>query len=63
MGSGLDPHEAIVDTVAELGLKPFMVHSTVEGRAQADRADFLVAVERPERIPNAFEVELVAQPN
>ena len=58
----LDPHEAIVDTVAELGLKPFMVHSTswrVERKLIV--LTFLVAVERPERIPNAFEVELVAR--
>ena len=58
----LDPHEAIVDTVAELGLKPFMVHSTswrVERKLIV--LTFLVAVERPDRIPNAYEIELVAR--
>jgi hypothetical protein len=58
----LDPHEAIVDAVAELGLQPFMIHSTswrVERKLIV--LTFLVAVERPERIPNAYGVELVAR--
>jgi len=58
----LDPHEAIVDAVAELGLTPFMVHST--SWRVVDKLillTFLVAVERPDHIPEAYEVELVAR--
>jgi hypothetical protein len=58
----LDPHEAIVDTVADLGLQPFMVHSTswrVERKLIV--LTFLVAVEPPERIPSSYVVELVAR--
>jgi hypothetical protein len=63
VGSRPDPHEAIVDTVAELGL-PFMVHSTswrVERKVIV--LTFLVAVERPERIPTAYEVEPSREPS
>ena len=58
----LYPHEAIVDAVAELGLQPFMIHSTswrVERKLIV--LTFLVAVEQPELIPNAYEVELIAR--
>jgi len=56
----LDPNEAIVDAVAELGLTPFMVHSTswrVVG--QLILLTFLVTVEPPGRVPDTCEVELV----
>jgi hypothetical protein len=58
----LDPHEVIVDAVAALGLTPFMVHST-SWRVVANGIllTFLVAVERPERLPDAYEAELVAR--
>lgn len=58
----LDPHEAIVDAVAGLGLTPFMVHSTswrVVGRMLL--LTFLVTVEPPWDLPAAYEVELVAR--
>jgi hypothetical protein len=58
----LDPHEVIVDAVAELGLMPIMVHSTswrIVG--QTIVLTFLVAVEAPARIPDAHAVELVAR--
>jgi hypothetical protein len=58
----LDPHEAIVDAVAELGLTPFMVHSTSwRVVRQLVLLTFLVAVEPPERVPDACEVELVTR--
>jgi hypothetical protein len=58
----LDPHEAIVDAVAELGLKPFMVHSTSwRVVSKLILLTFLVAVERPEKIPDSYEIELVAR--
>ena len=58
----LDPHEAVVDAVAELGLSPIMVHSTswrVVG--QELLLTFLVAVEPPSAVPNTCEVELVTR--
>jgi hypothetical protein len=58
----LDPHEVIVDAVAELGLAPTMVHSTswrvVRGILVLT---FLVVVEPPARVPDACEVELVTR--
>jgi hypothetical protein len=58
----LDPNEVIVDAVADLGLRPFMVHSTswrVVG--QWILLTFLVAVEPPARVPDACEAELVTR--
>ena len=58
----LDPHEVIVDAVAELGLTPFMVHST--SWRVVDRQillTFLVAVEPPIDVPVDCEVELVTR--
>jgi hypothetical protein len=58
----LDPHEAIVDAVAGLGLTPIMVHSTswrVVGHSVL--LTFLVIVESPGRVPATHEVELVAR--
>ena len=58
----LDPHEAIVDAVAGLGLSPVMVHSTswrVAGRALV--LTFLVVIEPPETVPPSHEVELVTR--
>ena len=58
----LDPHEAIVDAVAELGLTPFMVHSTSwRVVRKLILLTFLVAVEPPRHIPDTYEVELVAR--
>ena len=58
----LDPHEVIVDAVAALELAPIMVHST-SWRVVRDLIvlTFLVVVERPERVPDACEVRLVAR--
>jgi hypothetical protein len=58
----LDPHEAIVDAVAELGLRPIMVHST-SWRAvpQLILLTFLVAVEAPTQIPETHDVQLVTR--
>jgi hypothetical protein len=58
----LDPHEAIVDAVAELGLTPIMVHSTSWRVVhQLLVLTFLVAVEPPREVPAAHEVELVTR--
>lgn len=58
----LDPHEAVVDAVAELGLSPIMVHSTSWRVVdQVLLLTFLVAVEPPTRLPDAFEAELVTR--
>lgn len=58
----LDPHEVIVDAVAELGLMPIMVHSTSWRVVhQLILLTFLVAVEPPSNVPYAFEVELVTR--
>jgi len=60
--SDLDPHEVIVDTVAELGLMPIMVHSTSWRVVRPlILLTFLVAVEPPLNVPNTFEVELVTR--
>lgn len=58
----LDPHEVIVDAVARLGLAPVMVHST-SWRVVRRRIvlTFLVAVERPESVPDSYEERLVAR--
>jgi hypothetical protein len=58
----LDPHEAIVDAVAALGLTPVMVHSTswrVVGRLVL--LTFLVAVEPPAGLPSTCDADLVAR--
>lgn len=58
----LDPHEVIVDAVAELGLAPVMVHSTSWRVVQRlILLTFLVVVEPPRHVPNTFDVELVAR--
>ena len=60
--SDLDPHEVIVDTVAELGLMPIMVHSTSWRVVRPlILLTFLVAVEPPLNVPHTFEVELVTR--
>lgn len=58
----LDPHEAVVDAVAELGLSPIMVHST-SWRVVDEQLllTFLVAVEPPKQIPSTYEIELVTR--
>jgi hypothetical protein len=58
----LDPHEAVVDAVAELGLAPLMVHST-SWRVVRDQVllTFLVAVEPPPRVPEGCQVTLVTR--
>ncbi len=58
----LDPHEVVVDAVAELGLMPIMVHST--SWRVVDRLillTFLVAVELPTHVPDTWDVELVTR--
>jgi hypothetical protein len=58
----LDPHEAIVDAVAGLGLTPILVHSTSWRVVhQLIVLTFLVVVEPPGRAPDTFEIELVAR--
>jgi hypothetical protein len=58
----LDPHESIVDAVAELGLAPIMVHSTSwRVVRQSVLLTFLVAVEPPAHIPDTYDVELVTR--
>jgi hypothetical protein len=60
--SDLDPHEAIVDAVAELGLAPIMVHSTSwRFVRQLVLLTFLVVVEPPGHVPDTYEVELVTR--
>jgi hypothetical protein len=58
----LDPHEAVVDAVAALLLTPSMVHST-SWRAVGSTIvlTFLVAVERPDRLPEGCDAEVVAR--
>jgi hypothetical protein len=60
--SDLDPHEAIVDAVAELGLAPIMVHST-SWRVVRHLVllTFLVVVEPPGHVPDTYEVEPVTR--
>jgi hypothetical protein len=58
----LDPHEVIVDAVAELGLTPIMVHSTSwRVVRQMILLTFLVVVEPPRQIPAAYDVQLVTR--
>jgi hypothetical protein len=58
----LDPHESIVDAVAELGLTPVMVHSTSwRVVRQLVVLTFLVVVDRPDELPAGCEFELVAR--
>jgi hypothetical protein len=58
----LDPHETIVDAVAELGLTPIMVHSTSwRVVQQLVMLTFLVAVESSGEVPDGYEVELVTR--
>lgn len=58
----LDPHEAIVDAVAGLGLTPSMVHSTSWRVVQRQiLLTFIVVVEPPTQVPDTFEVELVTR--
>ena len=58
----LDPHEVIVDAVAEVGLTPIMVHSTSWRVAhQQILLTFLVVVETPRPIPVTYEVQLVTR--
>jgi hypothetical protein len=58
----LDPHEVIVDAVAELGLTPVMVHSTSwRVVRQMILLTFLVVVEPPRHIPAAYDVQLVTR--
>ncbi len=58
----LDPHEVIVDAVAELGLAPIMVHSTSWRVArQLILLTFLVVVEPPSDAPDSYEVRLVTR--
>ena len=58
----LDPAEAIVDAVANIGVAPLMVHSTswrvVRGQVVLT---FLVVIERPVALPEIVEVELVTR--
>jgi hypothetical protein len=58
----LDPHEAVVDAIAGLGLAPLMVHST-SWRVVCDLVllTFLVAVEPPLRVPHGCDVQLVTR--
>ncbi|HEV8622206.1 MAG TPA: hypothetical protein VGR33_04875 [Actinomycetota bacterium] len=58
----LDPHESIVDAVAEMGFMPIMVHSTSwRVVRQLILLTFLVAVEPPRRVPDNYEVQLVTR--
>ncbi len=58
----LDPHEVVVDSVAELGLMPVMVHSTSWRVVdQLILLTFLVVVEPPTQIPDTWDVELVTR--
>jgi hypothetical protein len=58
----LDPHEAIVDAVAELGLTPIMVHSTSwRVVRQLILLTFLVVVEAPRLVPDTCEIQLVTR--
>ena len=58
----LDPHEAIVDAVAELGLTPIMVHSTSwRVVRQLILLTVLVVVEAPRLVPDTCEIQLVTR--
>lgn len=58
----LDPSESIVDAVADLGLAPGMVHSTSWRVARRQIVlTFLVVIDPPARLPDAYDVELVTR--
>ena len=58
----LDPAESIVDAVAAMGLAPLMVHSTSWRVVQRQIVlTFLVVIERPPRLPDTCEIELVTR--
>jgi hypothetical protein len=58
----LDPTESIVDTVAELGLAPTMVHSTSWRIVRRQVVlTFLVVVDEPADLPASCEVEQVSR--
>jgi hypothetical protein len=58
----LDPTESIVDSVAELGLAPAMVHSTSWRIVRRQVVlTFLVVVEAPAALPSSCEVEQVTR--
>jgi hypothetical protein len=58
----LDPHEVVVDAMADLGLQPIMVHSTSWRVVRPLLLlTFLVAVEPPSEVPGTFEDELVSR--
>lgn len=58
----LDPMEAIVDVIADLGLAPVMAHSTSWRIVDRDLVlTFLVVIEPPARLPATHEVERVSR--
>ncbi len=58
----LDPTESIVDSIAELGLAPTMVHSTSWRIVRRQVIlTFLVVIERPAQLPPSCEVEQVTR--
>jgi hypothetical protein len=58
----LDPTESIVDSVAELGLAPAMVHSTSWRIVRRQiLLTFLVVVDPPAQLPETCEVEQVTR--
>jgi hypothetical protein len=58
----LDPTESIVDTVAEIGLAPTMVHSTSWRIVRRQVVlTFLVVVDEPAELPASCEVEQVSR--
>jgi hypothetical protein len=58
----LDPAESIVDTVAELGLAPTMVHSTSWRIVRRQIVlTFLVVIDAPRELPASCEVEQVTR--
>jgi hypothetical protein len=58
----LDPTESIVDSIAELGLAPAMVHSTSWRVVRRQVVlTFLVVIERPTQLPPSCEVEQVTR--
>jgi hypothetical protein len=58
----LDPHEVVVEAVAELDLAPIMVHST---SWRVDRETivltFLVVIEPPARVPQTYRADVVTR--
>lgn len=58
----LDPMEAIVDVVADLGLVPVMAHSTSWRIVERELLlTFLVIVEPPDHLPPTHEIERVSR--